>query len=143
MTKTRKSNFLQNIRRGRSFEAEERAGWDHIAGKHIKFESATAWDSKPGRVDIKIDEGESYIAIIEIKATNWDNLKRQRIRCTAQRHVRQVWRYIDDHIESHGKEVCPALVYEFEPRDRRVKAEVEQILNDRFIQVVWRKGQRS
>ena len=142
MAKTRKSKFLENVRRGRKFEAEERAGWNHIAREHIKFESPTAWSSKRGRVDIKVDEGESYIAIVEIKGTDWDNLKLQRIRPTAQRHARQVLRYADDYLENHGKEVCPALVYEYEPTDPGVRAEVEQILNDCLIQVVWRKGQR-
>ncbi len=143
MARTAKSKFLGNVRRGRKFEAEERAGWNHIAKEHIKVESPTTWHSKRGRVDIKIDEGENYIAIIEVKGTDWDNLRPQRIRSTAQRHARQVWRYVDDHVENHGKEVCPALVYEYIPKDPSVRAEVEQILNDRFIQVVWRKEQPS
>ena len=142
VAKTPKSKFLENVRRGREFESEERAGWSHIAREHIKFESPTTWASRRGRVDIKVDEGESYIAIIEVKATLWDNLKPQSIRPTAQRHVRQIWRYADDQLENHGKEVCPALVYEYEPTDPSVRAEVEQILNDCLIQVVWRKDHR-
>lgn len=143
MAKTAKSKFLENVRRGRKFEAEERAGWNHIEKEHVKFEAPTSCGSKRGRVDIKIDEGETYIAIIEIKGTDWAHLKPQRVRFTAQRHARQIWRYVDDYLDNHGKEVCPALVYEYEPEDPTVRAEVEQILNDRCIQVVWRKEKRS
>ncbi len=143
VAKDAKSKFLEDVRRGRNFEAEERAGWSHIARQHIAFESATAWGLKRGRVDIKIDEDAGYIAVVETKATDWDNLKPHRIRPTAQRHARQVWRYIDDHVENRGKEVCPALVYEYEPKELPIRAEVEQILNNSLIQVVWRKGQRS
>jgi Holliday junction resolvase-like predicted endonuclease len=141
MAKKTESRFSEDVRRGRRFEAEERAGWRHIARQNIAFEAATAWGPKRGRIDIKIDEDAGYIAIVEIKATDWDRLKRDRIRATARRHSRQIWRYVDDHVENQGKEVCPALVYEYEPSDARVRAEVEQVLNDCLIQVVWRKGQ--
>ncbi len=128
----------QNIRRGRKFEKKERADWGHIAPEHRKFEAATKWESKRGRIDIKIDEGETFIAIIELKATDWNRIRRKNIRATAQRHARQVWRYIDDYVENHGKEVCPSLVYERAPRSSELQAEIEGILNDRLIQVVWR-----
>jgi hypothetical protein len=141
MVKDASSKFLRDVHRGREFEAEERAGWGHIDEGNIKFESPTIRGAKRGRIDIKIDENLPYIAIIETKATDWDNLKSHRIKATAQRHSRQIWRYIDDYLDNRGKEVCPALVYEFEPKDSRIKEEVEKILNDALIQVVWRKGQ--
>src|SRR3712207_1681335 len=86
--------FHDDIRRGRAFEADERAGWDHVAREHIAFESPTSFGDKRGRIDIKIDEGEDYVVVVEIKATDWDKLKRDRVRATAQRHARQIWRYI-------------------------------------------------
>jgi hypothetical protein len=131
--------FRSNIRRGRRFEAEEKAGWGHIAQKHIAFEASTSSGGKGGRIDIKIDENLGYIALVEVKATDWNKLRHHRIRPTAQRHARQVWRYAEDFVDSRGKDVCPAVVYEYEPKDSHIRAEVEQIFNDRMIQVVWRK----
>ncbi len=132
-------NFRKNIRRGQKFEAEEKAGWNHIPRRHKEFESQTAFGTKCGRIDIKIDESKGYVTIIEIKATEWDRLMPHRIRPTAQRHACQIWRYISDYVDTQGRDVCPALVYEFEPKDPCIRKLVEQILSDRLIQVVWRK----
>jgi hypothetical protein len=135
----RLSVFQENMRRGRHFEAAERKGWRHFAKEHRHYEAVTAWASRRGRIDIKIDEHDGVVAIVEIKATDWDALKRASIGRTAQRHVRQVWRYINDHVENQAKEVCAGVVYKHEPKNRETRFRVEQILNDRFIQVAWRK----
>ena len=84
--------FEENIRRGRRFETEEKAGWSHIPRDQIQCEATTTWESKRGRIDIKIDERDGSVAIVEIKATNWDALMPKSIRPTAHRHARQVWR---------------------------------------------------
>ncbi len=133
------SGFLNDVRCGREFEASEKARWSHISEDHIHFEAPTVLRARRGRVDIKIDEGLDYIAVIEIKATNWDRLAPARLRPTALRHARQIWRYVEDFLDTKGKEVCPALVYQFEPREPGIRKEVEEILNGRLIQVVWRK----
>ncbi len=39
-----------------------------------------------------------------------------------------------------GNAVFAGLVYEHEPRRTEVRLNVENVLNERFIQVVWRKG---
>lgn len=139
MTRIAPAGFRANLLRGRRFEAEERAGWGHVAKQHIRLEAPTTWASKHGRIDIKIDEDDGSVAIVEIKATDWNALPSTRIRATAQRHARQVWRYVNDHVESQGKDVCAGIVYEHEPRLRAVRLLVEQLLNDRCLQVVWRK----
>jgi hypothetical protein len=76
-----------------------------IARVLIQFEAATAWGSRHGRIDIRIDDG-TDIAVVEIKATNWDRLKRGTIRRMALRHARQIWRYIDDPSRRRGNR-CP------------------------------------
>ena len=42
-----------------------------------------------------------------------------------------------------GISVCPGLVYEKEPSDAALKVQVEEILNDRMIQVVWREDRST
>jgi hypothetical protein len=133
------SRFTKNIRSGRRFESEERAGWAHVPREHVRHEAATKWQSKKGRIDIKIDEGSGVVTLVEIKASNWDALKPERIRATALRHARQVWRYINDFSDNQGKDVFAGIVYENEPANPEIRRVVEQILNDRFIQVAWRK----
>ncbi len=131
--------FVKDIQRGRRFEAEERAGWAHIPEEQIQFEANTQWKSKRGRIDIQIDDADGFVTIVEIKATDWDSLKPHRIRPTVLRHARQVWRYVNDFVDAQNTEVCPSIVYEYEPRSREFREAIEQELNVRGIQVVWRK----
>jgi hypothetical protein len=138
LSKHKDSKFSENVRRGRRFEAEEKAGWNHIPVKRIHFEASTIWSSKRGRIDIKIDENDGSVTIIEIKSTNWDALSQHRIRCTSQHHARQLWRYINDYLLNQSMDVCAGIIYENEPNNRQVGILVEQVLNDQGIQVVWR-----
>jgi len=139
MNGRRRTKFRKDIERGRKFEGEERSGWAHLPKEHVKFEAKTTWGSRRGRIDMKIDDEGGSVAIVEIKATDWDSIKSNRVRATAQRHARQIWRYINDHVGTQEKDVCPAIVYEFEPKRPESRSLVEEILNDRMIQVVWRK----
>jgi len=48
-----------------------------------------------------------------------------------------VWRYVNAEL-SESAEVCPGVVYESTPSDHAVRSLVEETLNERMIQVVWR-----
>ena len=71
MTNIRKTQFAKNVQRGRKFEAEERAEWQHMPENRMKFEAPTQWHSKLGRIDIEISEADGSVSIIEMKATDW------------------------------------------------------------------------
>ncbi len=130
--------FLKCVRRGRKFEAWERAHWNNELNSAAEFEAPTQWEGKRGRVDIRLKlEEDVQTILVEIKATNWDLLKEHRVRPTALRHARQIWRYIEDHL--NPLDVIPAIVYPSPPTKPGCKEEIEEILNDRLIQVVWRE----
>lgn len=130
--------FLRRVERGRKFEEWERAHWNNELNSAAKFEAPTEWKGKLGRVDIKLQlEEDGSVVIVEIKATNWDNLKEHRIRPTVLRHSRQIWRYIEAHLTP--LDVTPALVYPAPPVTSGRKEQIEEILNERGIQVVWRE----
>lgn len=135
-----KRNYLVDTQRGRLFEMEERAGWDHVPKEFVSHETQTEWLTKKGRIDIRIDEQDGVVTIVELKATDWDRQKPERLRPNALRHARQVWRYINDYVENRGKVVFAGIVYENEPRSEAVRLAVEEIVNAKFIQVAWRKG---
>lgn len=82
--------------------------------------------------------GESLVSMAEIKATNWDKIPEAKIRQNVLRHARQIWRYIESEI-GKGVDVAPGLIYPRSPRKKAVKDLVENLLNDRLIQCVWRK----
>ena len=104
----------------------------------VEFEAATAWKGRRGRIDLRlVDEEDGHSVVVETKATDWDRMASHRVRPNALRHARQLWRYIDAELES--RQVLPALVYPNEPDTPGRKKEIESILNERFIQVVWRE----
>jgi hypothetical protein len=130
--------FIKRVSRGRKFEQWERSHWTGKINSSAEFEAPTEWKGKRGRLDIRLNlEEDGHVVIVEIKATQWDKLKEQRVRPTALRHVHQIWRYIDAHLSP--LDVTPAIVYPSPPTKPGLKEQVEEILNERGIQVVWRE----
>lgn len=135
-------NFLQWIKRGREFEEKERSQWSPEDGEELSFEAPSRWQGKRGRIDIRLfDLEEGFTVVVELKATDWDRMAPHRIRPNALRHARQVWRYIEAELENY--DVVPALVYPSTPKTPGRKEEVESILHERFIQVVWRDDEEA
>ena len=131
-------NFLKRVRRGRKFEERERSYWKGGVNDDAEFEAATKWKGKRGRVDIRLRmEEDGQIVIVEIKATDWDRMKNHRIRPNALRHANQIWRYIEAHLDP--SDVVPAIVYPSPPKIPGRKEQVETLLEERGIQVVWRE----
>ena len=131
-------SFLKRISRGRRFEKWERSQWTSELNSSAKFEAPTEWQGKHGRIDIRLDlMDDGQIVIVEIKATNWDKIKETRVRANALRHANQIWRYINAHLTP--ADVIPAIVYPAPPKSTKRREQLEEILNERGIQVVWRE----
>jgi hypothetical protein len=130
--------FMVRVKRGRKFEEWERSHWEGKLNAAREFEASTQWGGKGGRVDIRLTlEEDGNVVIVEIKATNWDKIMESRVRSTSLRHSRQIWRYIEAHLTP--MDVTPAIVYPAPPATPGRKEQVEEILNERGIQCVWRE----
>ena len=130
--------FLQRVQRGRKFEEWERSQWNSKLNSRAVFEAPASWKGKRGRIDIKLHlEDDGNVVIVEIKATDWDKIRADRVRITALRHARQMWRYIDANLSP--LDVTPAIVYPPSPKTPGRRELLETILNERGIQVVWRE----
>ena len=130
--------FLERVKRGRKFEDWERSHWNNELNSAAEFEAPTEWEGKRGRIDIKLQlEEDGSVVIVEIKATDWDKVKENRVRPCVLRHARQIWRYFEAHLTP--LDVTPALVYPALPVIPGRKEQIEEILNERGIQVVWRE----
>lgn len=130
--------FANRVKRGRAFEQWERSRW--TAGDHaaVEYEARTQWKGKRGRLDLRlIDLEEGQTAVVEIKATDWDAMAPHRVRPNALRHCGQLWRYIE--AELADRPVLPAIVYPMVPETPCRKDEIEGILHERLVQVVWRE----
>ena len=138
-------SFLERVRRGREFEDWERSYWTGSEDEDIKFEGSTQWKGKRGRIDIRLaDAKNGYVVVVELKATEWDRMLPHRVRPNALRHARQLWRYAEAELQQaqvdiHLDEVLPAIIYPARPKTPGRQEEVETLLNERGIQVIWRK----
>lgn len=130
--------FRKQVKLARRFETWERSRWNSPEHERVEIEASTAWKGRRGRIDLRlVDETEGFSVVVEMKASDWDKMLPHRVRPNALRHARQLWRYIDAQLE-HGP-VLPALVYPLEPKTLGRKEEIEAILHERCIQVVWRE----
>lgn len=130
--------FRKRAIRGRRFETWERSKWADPGHEGKEVEASTEWQGRRGRIDLRLIEvDEGYTVVVEIKATDWDRMAPHRIRPNALRHANQLWRYIEPELLERS--VVPAIVYPIEPEFPGRKEEIEAILNERLIQVVWRE----
>jgi hypothetical protein len=128
--------FHRRVKSGRKFESFEKSQWiEEVTG--AQFEAPTQWHGRRGRIDILLpDQGGGYSVVVEIKASKWDAMKPERVRPNALRHANQLWRYVEAELDP--QDVIPAIVYPHAPRTPGRKEQIEAILHDRLIQVVWR-----
>lgn len=85
------------------------------------------------------DKHERHTIVVEIKASNWDKMKPHRVRPNALRHVRQLWRNI--RAELNDGAILPTVIYPGTPKTPGRKNQIEEILHEMGIQVVWRDDQ--
>jgi restriction system protein len=148
--------FIHNIRRGRKFEEWEKSHWQEGIDDGAQFEKQTQWNGKKGRIDIELELDDiGQFVLIELKATNWKKIKPSRIRLTVLRHAKQLERYINATEEWFHKEfpnadifetsegIVPAIEYTTPPSEIESKELIENLLNDRGMQVVWREEMNS
>lgn len=144
--------FQRSVRRGREFEKWERSFWNELTQSGIEFEDGTRYGNKRGRIDIILKDAiEGEVVIMELKASDWDKMQPHRVRPNALRHAVQIWRYIYAYnppdnpagnlqpvAEPAKTPVHPALVYALVPKTPGRREEIEAILNEQCVQVIWR-----
>ena len=131
--------------RGKQFQKVVQIDWQKTAEGDVEVEHTIQLLPSPkrarrirrGRMDIFIDEQEDYVAIVEIKATDWDRiLPRNRVK-NLRAHEGQVWGYVRKFLEGDDRSVCAGVIYPSAPRTPGLKEQVEEYLNDHGLQVVW------
>jgi len=88
-------------------------------------------------MDILVDDIGDRVAVVEIKATNWDRILPRNITKNLGSHRRQIYKYIEKYLDGEGKTVCPGLIYPTEPETPGLKERIEEYLNDYGIAVAW------
>lgn len=135
-----------SLLRGKAFHRLIQEEWetDHrtrdIATREF---GVTKPGGRRGRIDLLIDEGEDWVAVVEIKASDWDAMKEENLRRNARRQIRQVWDYIESQLKPNddgsidGREVSPGIIFPKIPLIPGRRDAIDALFNDEGIQVVW------
>jgi hypothetical protein len=133
----RRKREPHRLRRGKKWHGQVEAEWKKVPGARTE-KTIEDMSGHRRRIDILVDEGSDWVTVIEAKRTDWDRLKRRRVRPNALRHARQIWIYVEKFVDGEGRDVCPGVIYDKVPGTPGRVDEVESILGERAVQVVWR-----
>ena len=135
------------LRRGKAFHKLIQDEWLREAADDVVRERHVIKPSgRRGRVDVFVsdDDPEGSVAIVEIKATDWDRIKECNIRRNVRRQINQIWSYIESQIikgeyvpGGEGKAVCPGIIFPKRPKDKERMNRIEAMFFEEGIPVVW------
>ena len=127
------------LRRGKRFHKLIQAEWLATAEGSLHPErTVDQTDGRRGRVDILVDEiGDDLLSVVEVKSTDWDNVRDANVRRNVRRQIRQVWRYVDSQLAMRNMSVCAGVIFPRLPRDPARTELVESMFEEEGIQVVW------
>ena len=93
-------------------------------------------DRKKGRIDILVSDLGDYVAVYEIKATNWDRIKPKNIKKNAWSHQRQLMKYVETYIEENI-DVCLGIIYPEPPTTPELRKAIEEYLDRYGAPAYW------
>ena len=137
----------EQLRRGKDFHKKIQKDWSGTAEGNVTPERfVTKQNRRKGRVDVVVDDDKENgtIAIVEIKATDWDRMTDQAVRRNIRRQIKQVWDYIESQIvkgeyttDGERKDVCPGITFPKRPKDKARMVLIESLFLEDGIPVVW------
>jgi len=116
---------------------------DVKSNETIYLKSLNSTRVKRGRPDILITELSDFVTIFEIKATNWDLIKRSNIKKNLWRHQRQLFKYVDKFMEEDEINVCLGIIYPHPPMDNDLRDTIETYLEGYGTPAYWFNEIRS
>jgi hypothetical protein len=134
------------LQRGKAFHKKVQDDWERTAkdgnltrehSVELSQISAPTRCKRRGRLDLFVDELGDYVSVVEIKSTDWDNVKEKNWKRLLGSHRRQVWKYIERYLDTEKIDVCPGIIYPNSPSTPGLKEMIENCLNDHGLQVVW------
>ncbi len=147
VSRSRKRSEPEQLKRGKAFHKKIQAEWEAEAeGDVFRERWVVKKTGRKGRIDVFVndDDQDGCIAIVEIKASDWDRMSEQAVRRNIGRQIRQVWGYIECQIdgENHAptgehKSVSPGIVFPKMPSKSDRRRQIEERFLEAGIVVVW------
>jgi len=142
-----KSREPEPLRRGKAFHKLIQEEWHAEADGKVEDERyVRKQNGRRGRTDIFVDDEEpdGTVAIVEVKASDWDRMTDQAVRRNVRRQIRQIRGYIESQLVAgeytdtgEGKDVCPGIIFPKRPKDRKRMQLIEDMFLEEGIPVVW------
>ena len=125
------------LRRGKVSQKKIQTDWLNEAKGDVRIErGVTKPSGRKGRVDVLVDQNQSMVAMVEVKASDWDAMTESAVCRNVRRQIRQIWDYIGSQL-AEGKEVCPGVILPKRPTKKERMDLIESLFNEEGIQVVW------
>ncbi|HPB09480.1 MAG TPA: hypothetical protein PK802_07315 [Candidatus Cloacimonadota bacterium] len=126
------------LKRGKAFHKIVQKDWHQTAQGRIRSELTIMKPAgRKGRIDVHADSGgDGPVAVVEIKATNWDCMTDIAVPRNVKRQSRQIWDYIESQL-SRGRTVSPGIIFPARPRDIKRLRQIERLFEAEGIAVVW------
>ena len=124
--------------KGKKFQEEVRN--DFIRNNKDGFlnfeEKIKLLNNKSGRMDILVSELGDFVAVYEIKSTNWDLINPKNIIKNAWSHQHQLLKYVDTYI-AKNIDVCLGIIYPFPPVTHGLRERIEMYLENYGTPAYW------
>ncbi len=137
ITMNKKRNEPESLYRGKRVHKKIQKKWHEKANGDVKTEkSITKLSGRKGRIDIFVKSDGSLVAVVEIKASDWDTMTPTAVHRNIRRQARQIWDYIESQLML-GKDVSPGVIFPKRPKDPNRMNLIEQLFDKKGISVVW------
>ena len=131
------TNEPEQLRRGRLFHLKVQESWRRDAEGMVTTEAGiTKPSGRRGRVDVLVDAEEDDVAVIEIKASDWDVMSERAIRRNVRRHVNQILDYGESQV-AKGKTASISIIFPKRPSSPRRLRLVEDLFWELGVPVIW------
>lgn len=140
MAAKKKKSEPEPLRQGKQFHKEVQKDWlENAEGDVTPEYSVLKPSGRRGRVDVfvKTDQEDNLVAVLEIKASDWDAMKPVAVRRNVKRQIRQIWSYINSQLYL-GKGVSPGVKFPKRPQDPERLQIIESLFEEEGIPVVWK-----
>jgi hypothetical protein len=134
----------QELKRGKAFQKQVQADF-HKNSKdgttrteaRISFADLPKIAQNWGRADILVDDLGDYVALYEIKATDWDRIVPKNVTKNLWRHQNQLLHYVDKFLEVDQLDVCLGIIYPLPPKKPGLRDRIESYLEAHGTPAYW------
>ena len=101
------------------------------------FEHGISHKERFGRIDIFLHDDADFVAVFEIKATDWDRIKPRNVTKNLWSHQHQLLRYIEKFVDGDNLSVTPGIIYPSAPKSQDLRNRIETYLLSYGVPAYW------